>query len=81
MARAGAGGTVREVTLYAVAGPGTRLAFGTTRENASVPGPTIEAIEGDEIRVTSKDKDELQKTMKFVKGLDLDFPVEFVNLR
>ena len=38
-------------------------------------------IQGDEIRVTSKDKDELQKTMKFVKGLDLDFPVEFVNMR
>ncbi len=38
-------------------------------------------IQGDEIRVTSKDKDELQKTMKFVKSLDLDFPVEFVNMR
>ena len=38
-------------------------------------------IQGDEIRVTSKDKDELQKTMKFVKGLDLDFPVDFVNFR
>ncbi|NHC14223.1 multicopper oxidase domain-containing protein [Motilibacter deserti] len=50
--RAGAGGTVREVTLYAVAGPGNRLAYGTTPENASIPGPTIEAIEGDEIRVT-----------------------------
>ncbi|NHC47409.1 multicopper oxidase domain-containing protein [Motilibacter aurantiacus] len=50
--RAGAGGTVREVTLYAVAGPGTRLAYGTTPENASIPGPTLEAIEGDELRVT-----------------------------
>ena len=38
-------------------------------------------IQGDEVRVTSKDKDELQKAMKFVKGLDLDYPVDFVNLR
>lgn len=38
-------------------------------------------IQGDEVRVASKDKDELQKTMKFVKGLDLDYPVEFVNMR
>jgi FtsP/CotA-like multicopper oxidase with cupredoxin domain len=52
VARAGAGGAVREVTLYAVAGPGNRLAYGTTPDNASIPGPTIEAIEGDEIRVT-----------------------------
>jgi FtsP/CotA-like multicopper oxidase with cupredoxin domain len=50
--RAGAGGTVREITLYAVAGPGTELAFGTSPDNATVPGPTIEAIEGDELRVT-----------------------------
>ena len=38
-------------------------------------------IQGEEVRVTSKDKDELQKTMTFVKGLDLDFPVEFTNRR
>ncbi|RYG32119.1 YajQ family cyclic di-GMP-binding protein [bacterium] len=38
-------------------------------------------IQGEEIRVTSKSKDDLQKTMAFVKELDLDFPVEFVNMR
>lgn len=38
-------------------------------------------IQGEEVRVSSKDKDELQKAMKFVKGLDLDYPVEFVNMR
>jgi hypothetical protein len=38
-------------------------------------------IQGDEIRVTSKSKDDLQKTIQFVKGLDLDFPVDFVNMR
>jgi uncharacterized protein YajQ (UPF0234 family) len=38
-------------------------------------------IQGDEIRVSSKSKDDLQKTIQFVKSLDLDFPVDFVNFR
>ncbi len=38
-------------------------------------------IQGDEVRVSSKSKDDLQKTMAFVKGLDLDYPVDFVNFR
>lgn len=38
-------------------------------------------IQGEEIRVSSKSKDDLQKTMQFVKGLDLDMVVDFVNFR
>lgn len=38
-------------------------------------------IQGDEVRVSSKDKDELQKTIRFIKGLELDYPVDFVNMR
>lgn len=38
-------------------------------------------IQGEEIRVTSKSKDDLQKAIQFVKGLELDFPVDFVNFR
>jgi uncharacterized protein YajQ (UPF0234 family) len=38
-------------------------------------------IQGDEVRVSGKSKDDLQKTIQFVKGLDLDFPVDFVNFR
>jgi uncharacterized protein YajQ (UPF0234 family) len=38
-------------------------------------------IQGDEVRVSAKSKDDLQKAIQFVKGLDLDFPVEFVNYR
>lgn len=38
-------------------------------------------IQGEEVRVTSKSKDDLQKAIQFVKGLDLDFPVDFVNYR
>lgn len=38
-------------------------------------------IQGDEVRVSSKSKDDLQKAIQFVKGLDLDFPVQFLNFR
>ena len=38
-------------------------------------------FQGDAVRVTGKDKDELQKTMAFVKGLKLEVPVQFENYR
>lgn len=38
-------------------------------------------IQGEEVRVSSKSKDDLQKTITFVKSLDLDYPVDFVNMR
>ena len=38
-------------------------------------------IQGEELRISSKDKDDLQKAITFVKGLELDFPVDFVNYR
>jgi cyclic-di-GMP-binding protein len=38
-------------------------------------------IQGDAIRVTGKDKDELQKVITFVKSLDLPMPVLFENYR
>lgn len=38
-------------------------------------------IQGEEVRVSGKNKDDLQKAIQFVKGLDLDYPVDFVNYR
>jgi uncharacterized protein YajQ (UPF0234 family) len=38
-------------------------------------------IQGDELRVSGKDKDELQKTINFVKAMDLPIPVNFINFR
>jgi len=38
-------------------------------------------IQGEEVRVSAKNKDDLQKTITFVKSLDLDYPVNFVNYR
>jgi hypothetical protein len=38
-------------------------------------------IQGEEVRVSGKNKDDLQKAITFVKGLDLGYPVNFVNYR
>ena len=39
------------------------------------------SIQGDEVRVSSKSRDDLQAVIALVKGADLDFPVQFVNYR
>lgn len=38
-------------------------------------------IQGEEVRVSGKAKDDLQKAIAYVKSLDLAFPVNFVNYR
>lgn len=38
-------------------------------------------IQGDEVRVSGKSKDDLQKAIQFVKSLNLDYVVDFVNYR
>jgi uncharacterized protein YajQ (UPF0234 family) len=38
-------------------------------------------VQGDELRVSSKKRDDLQAVIALVKGQDLDFAVQFVNYR
>ena len=38
-------------------------------------------VQGDELRVTSKSRDDLQAVQALVKGKDLDFAIQFVNYR
>lgn len=38
-------------------------------------------IQGDEVRVTSPKKDELQAVMQLLKSQDYDFPLDFTNFR
>lgn len=38
-------------------------------------------IQDEQLRVSSKSKDDLQKVIVLIKGMDLDFPVQFVNYR
>lgn len=39
------------------------------------------AIQGDTLRVTGKKRDDLQQVMTLVKGLDIELPFQFVNMR
>ena len=38
-------------------------------------------IQGDELRVTSKSRDDLQATMQLLRGADVDLDLQFVNFR
>lgn len=38
-------------------------------------------IQGDEVRVTSNSKDDLQSVMQILKEQDFDFPLQFTNYR
>lgn len=79
-AEAGTGLTIRQKV---------ELKTGISQENAKPlikqikdKGLKVQAqIQGEQIRVTGKDKDVLQSTIAFVKGLKLDFPVLFENFR
>jgi len=39
------------------------------------------AIQGDELRVSGKKRDDLQATMAMIKDLKIDLPLQFVNFR
>lgn len=44
--------------------------------------PKVKAqIQGEEIRVTSGSKDDLQKAIQLLKGSEFDFPLQFGNFR
>ncbi|GAA1633759.1 YajQ family cyclic di-GMP-binding protein [Kribbella alba] len=63
---------------------------GITQENAKKLSKLIRdegpkgvkaQIQGDELRVSSKSRDDLQAVQALIKGEDLDFAVQFVNYR
>lgn len=39
------------------------------------------AIQGDELRVSGKKRDDLQSAIQFINGLDVDMPLQFINMR
>jgi len=39
------------------------------------------AVQGDTLRVTGKKRDDLQAVMALVKGLNIELPLQFVNMR
>ena len=66
------------------------LKEGLNQENAKKLGKIIRdegpkgakvQIQGEELRVTSKSRDDLQDIIALLKGKDLDFAVQFTNYR
>ncbi len=69
---------------------GASLKHGITQEQAKRVGKLIRdegpkgvkvAVQGDELRVSSKKRDDLQAVIALVKDADLYFAVQFVNYR
>ncbi|GAA2037231.1 YajQ family cyclic di-GMP-binding protein [Agromyces tropicus] len=66
------------------------LKDGISQENAKKIGKMIRdeapksvksQIQGDELRVSSKSRDDLQETIRLLKAADLDVDLQFVNFR
>ena len=59
--------------------PNAKLVNAAIREKA--PKSVKSQIQGDEIRVSSKSRDDLQATMAMLKGEDFPVAIQFVNFR
>lgn len=75
-----AGGTLRQV-ITVTQGIAKDRAKRITEAIKDAKLKASTQIQDDQIRVSSKSKDELQKAIALVKGLPLEFPVQFVNYR
>jgi cyclic-di-GMP-binding protein len=48
---------------------------------SDAPKSVKSQIQGDELRVSSKSRDDLQQTIALLKGSDFDVPLQFINFR
>ncbi|MBF4582610.1 YajQ family cyclic di-GMP-binding protein [Curtobacterium sp. VKM Ac-2865] len=48
---------------------------------AQAPKTVKSQIQGDELRVSSKSRDDLQNTIQLLKGEEFDVPLQFINFR
>ncbi|OIJ13100.1 YajQ family cyclic di-GMP-binding protein [Anaerobacillus alkalilacustris] len=74
------GGTVRQV-ISLVAGISSDRAKKITLAIRDSKLKVKAQIQNEQIRVTAKSIDDLQSIIQLIKQLDLDFPVQFVNMR
>lgn len=75
-----AGGTIRQVITCAQ-GIAKDKAKQITEAIKSAKLKANTQIQDEQIRVSSKSKDELQKAITLVQDMPLEFPVQFVNYR
>ncbi len=75
-----AGNTLRQVVVVRQ-GLDAALAKRIVKEIKDSKARVQVAVQGDELRVTGKKKDDLQAVIALVRGLKIDQPLQFVNFR
>ncbi len=75
-----AGGTLRQ-TVTAAQGIDRDRAKKITEALKNSKLKVASQVQDEQVRVSSRSKDELQKAITLVKEMPLDFPVQFVNYR
>lgn len=75
-----AGDTVRQVVTVKQ-GIDKDLAKRLVKEIKDSKMKVQAAIQGDELRITGKKRDDLQEAIGLIKGLKLTFPLQYVNFR
>ena len=75
-----AGQSVRQVVAIKT-GIDKELARRLVKEIKNAKLKVQVAIQGDELRVTGKKRDDLQEAIAYVKALDIEQPLQFLNFR
>jgi uncharacterized protein YajQ (UPF0234 family) len=76
-----AGGNMVRQTIIVKQGVQREVAQKIVKAIKSSKLKTQAAVQGDEIRVSGKKRDDLQATMTMIKELDVDLPLQFENFR
>ena len=76
-----AGGNMVRQTIIVKQGVQREVAQKIVKAIKSSKLKTQAAVQGDEIRVSSKKRDDLQASMAMIKELDVDLPLQFENFR
>lgn len=74
------GGTKRQL-IRIKQGVSTELAKAIVKQIKQEKMKVQAAIQGDQVRVTGKKRDDLQEVMTLVRGMDTDRPLSFTNFR
>ncbi len=76
-----AGGNAVRQTVLVRQGVHRDVAQKIVKSIKSAKLKTQASIQGDEIRVSGKKRDDLQATMSMIKALDLELPLQYENFR
>ena len=77
---AASGGTIRQM-IKIQTGVGTEQAKAIVKDIKDLKLKVQAAIQGDQVRVSGKSKDDLQAVIQFLKEKDYGLDLQFVNFR